>query len=69
MRKLRWKISKRFWQFMEQLNNYMLFRCVNCSRIRFEKDKIMVQHRTGKWVPLCRECYEQIYHPWSEDNE
>lgn len=69
MKKIQRKISKWLWRLKAWIDDHMPFICANCNHVRFEKDKIMVQHRTAGYVPLCGGCYKQIYNPWTEDNE
>lgn len=69
VKKLQLKIHELFWQLNAWIDDHIPFICANCNRVRFRKDMIIVRHRTAGLVRLCKECYEQIYNPWSEDNE
>jgi hypothetical protein len=49
------------------VKDHMPFMCAGCGRTRFMKNRLCVMHRTGKWVSLCKDCYEEVFAPFSKE--
>lgn len=39
--------------------------CYRCNNLHWKKDITYVEVTTGEFVPLCKECFRDVYSPWA----
>jgi RNase P subunit RPR2 len=51
------------------LKNHEPVFCALCLRLIFKKDATYNEMMTGRIVPLCQKCHNEIFHPYSDTGE
>lgn len=55
-----------FWNILGWLVDHEPVRCQVCFRWLWCKDAVMKQITTGGLVPLCAECHQSIFRPFTK---
>ena len=54
-------------QWQRWLGELLPYRCPSCGRWHSKRNVRFAEHRTAGWIFICQDCYDEQYHPFTEE--